>query len=137
MSSTQGRALSAIISLCLAGCRPSYAVNVRVPVDVTASVSVAGRWTSSWGEPTNIHGAVLTLQQHGERVWGGYVSEGAPDGNLEGRLVGNTLQGSWAEVGGEGGGFRFVFEPNGTRFEGTWGLGAYDDNGGVWLGTRE
>ncbi|MEW5743606.1 MAG: hypothetical protein AB1938_32140 [Myxococcota bacterium] len=126
----------AVIQVWGAGCRASYAVNVRFPVDPTLGVNVAGTWKTNWGGPQGFNIAVVTMEQQGDRVTATYVTTGSPNGSFEGRLVGNELRGTWREADGRWGGLRFVFDSTGSRFEGTWGLGEHDDDGGVWDGNR-
>lgn len=94
--------------------------------------SVAGPWTTDWGGQV----AILTLQQNGNVISGGYTTTGAPPGNVSGMLSGNVISGTWNDQGGSVGAFRFVFAPDFRSFRGTWGSGSSAENGGNWDGRR-
>lgn len=122
------------------GCYASYARTVTIPVSSAEVPDLSGTWNTHWSE----YIAVVFLKHEGDRVTGTYTTtatlEGGVDatieGSLEGRLVGNQLRGTWEEGGNRFGAFRFVFDPQGRTFEGTWGRRELDDNGGSWTGTR-
>ncbi len=122
--------------LALTACHASYAVNVRIPVDPAAAVSVAGTWRTQWGAPRGFFDCSLVLEQQGDVVTGSYTSTNNPSGRLTGRLVGNELRASFVEADGLRGSARFVFDASGRGFQGTWGRGESDDDGGIWEGSR-
>lgn len=124
----------ALLLLMSAGCRTSYSSNIRLPVTATP-VGVEGVWQTRWSGQRFINDASLSLTQRGDAVTGIYSTHETPNGRLDGRLQGNELLGDWWEDDRHGR-FRFVFDATATRFEGTWGVADFDDNGGVWEGSR-
>lgn len=99
-----------------------------------AQVNVGGRWNTSGG------GQVLdmTLQQSGTNVTGSYtITSGppGPPGTLIGQLSGNRLTGRWTDEQ-QSGGFTLTFTPDGLTFNGTFGTGRSNSNGGPWMGVR-
>lgn len=85
----------------------------------TSQVSVTGEYTSNWGD--------VRLVQEGSYVRGTYVCCGG--GTIEGRVSQRVLRYHWRQPGGEG---RGVWEIEGGRLLGTWGVGDSESDGGRW-----
>jgi hypothetical protein len=72
--------------------------------------------------------------RQGDRVTGQY-SFGAGQGEIAGRVDGETLTFAWRTATERGRGM-LRSSRDGTRVEGTWGYGDRDAGGGRWTGTR-
>lgn len=83
-------------------------------------------WTGVWETQWRGGGAVMELQQDGERVVGRYPGF---DGQVEGRIEGNQLSGTWSDTAGQGV-FTFVMSPDQKSFMGRFGTGEW------WTGLR-
>lgn len=83
----------------------------------------SGDWQTFW----RTGAAVLSLEQHGDRVTGIYQPD---DGTVEGIVEGRVLRGEWSQPGSSG---RFVFalSEDGQVLTGRFGNGEY------WNGFRE
>ena len=97
------------------------------PSPAPAAVALPS-WTGVW---TSNFGAMRLSQQAG-RVTGSYDYKG---GRIDGELSGNTLRGRWMQDNASGH-FVFHLSADGSRFDGSWGRGAADSDGGPWRGTR-
>ena len=86
--------------------------------------SWAGGWASNFG--------AMRLSQQGSRVTGSYDYKG---GQIDGQISGNTLRGRWTQDNASGH-FVFHLSGDGRRFDGSWGRGGADSDGGAWQGTR-
>lgn len=82
----------------------------------------AGAWDTRWPEG----GALLTLQQNGNRVSGAYPLY---SGRIEGTVDGRRLSGTWTEPD-ETGAFVFVLSEDGNSFMGRFGQDVW------WTGAR-
>ncbi|MBL8311397.1 MAG: hypothetical protein JNL19_13310 [Burkholderiales bacterium] len=110
------------------------AAQVQVPPVATPTppaapaAASAVSWTGDWS--TNF--GAMQLTQRGSHVSGAYDYRG---GRLEGELVANVLRGRWTQDNASG---HFVFQlsADGRRFDGRWGRGTADSDGGVWQGSR-
>lgn len=85
--------------------------------------SWAGEWQTQW----RTGGAVLSLEQDGNRVTGVYTLY---DGQIEGTVKGRKLEGTWSEASGRGGGFLFTLATDSETFIGRF------DSGEWWTGSR-
>lgn len=83
-------------------------------------------WTGVWDTQWRGGGAVMELQQDGNRVIGTYPGFG---GEVEGRIEGNELSGAWFDAAGEGN-LTFVMSPDRQSFMGRFGTGEW------WTGVR-
>lgn len=85
-------------------------------------------WSGAWS--TNF--GAMTLSQAGSQVTGRYDYRG---GRIEGRLDGRVLRGTWIQDNARG---HFVFRlaADGRSFQGRWGRGSADSDGGDWQGSR-
>lgn len=83
-------------------------------------------WTGVWETQWRGGGAVMELQQDGERVVGRYPGF---DGQVEGRIEGNQLSGTWSDTAVQGV-FTFVMSPDQKSFMGRFGTGEW------WTGLR-
>ncbi|MFT3712208.1 MAG: hypothetical protein QM817_31575 [Archangium sp.] len=126
----------------MSGC-VRYVYGISETVSSTPVPDVSGPWNTKWiGGGDYV--AVVTMVQQGERVTATYTTtarpepgvEGTIEGSFEGTITGNELRGRWDEGGDRYGRMRFVFRADGHSFEGTWGHGDQDDDGGEWDGTR-
>ncbi len=90
----------------------------------------AGRFRTDYGL------LVLSTTESGQ-VTGTY-SYGTPavHGRLHGDAEGDRLRFEWIEPNGGGRGV-FDLAEDGASFEGRWGSGASEDDGGVWNGSRD
>lgn len=86
----------------------------------------ASSWTGGWDTRWRGGGAVLDLQQEGNRVTGSYPLYG---GRIEAELRGRELHGRWTE-GDRFGGILFVMAEDGASFMGRF------DTGEWWTGGR-
>lgn len=97
-----------------------------------ASAPAAGVASSTWAGDWRTYFGTMRLQQEGGRVTGWYDYK---NGRIEGMVEGNTVRGRWVQDNAEG---RFIFRlgPDGKTFEGSWGRGASESDGGPWSGRR-
>ena len=79
-------------------------------------------WDTQWRDG----GAVMHLQQDGNRVVGTYPGF---EGLVQGRVDGNQLSGTWTDAAGSGV-FKFSLAPDGQTFMGRFGTGEW------WTGAR-
>lgn len=113
---------------------PLYQVQQQDP----PALNVAGVWTTSFGnrpcdQPQEQAELLLRLRQNGTDVSGWYSYRTNPDkplGDLEGKLCGNILAGTWGPTivpppppSADNGTFHFTFTPDGKSFTGGWGHG--------------
>lgn len=92
----------------------------------SAALSDPRDWSGVWDTQWRDGGAVLHLQQDGNRVVGTYPGF---EGSVEGRIDGNQLSGTWRDVAGSGE-FTFSISPDGQSFMGRFGTGEW------WTGVR-
>ena len=83
-------------------------------------------WTGVWDTQWRGGGAVVNLQQDGDRVVGTYPGF---EGLIEGRVDGNQLSGTWTDAAGSGV-FTFSISPDRQTFMGRFGTGEW------WTGAR-
>lgn len=83
-------------------------------------------WTGSWRSFWRGGQALLTLEQTGMTITGGYQPG---DGTVTGVVEGMVVTGTWSQAGNEGG-FEFALAPDGQSFVGRSGNGEY------WNGER-
>lgn len=81
----------------------------------------AVNWTGVWDSRWRDGGALLFLEQDGQRVSGVYPTL---DGVVEGRIEGRRLAGEWRDPGGAGS-FTFTLSPDGRSFMGRFGTGEW------------
>ena len=83
-------------------------------------------WSGVWDTRWRDGGAVMILQQAGDRVVGTYPTL---DGIVHGQVAGNVLSGAWRDAGGSGT-FIFAISPDRQSFMGRFGSGEW------WTGSR-
>ncbi|MGH6881594.1 mechanosensitive ion channel domain-containing protein [Hypericibacter sp.] len=94
---------------------------------VASSVAHAdGSWSGTWATAWRDGGAILSLEQQGDRVTGTYPLYG---GRVEAVAKGQRLDGRWFE-GDKSGTFLFVMGRDGNSFSGRF------DTGEWWTGAR-
>lgn len=105
-----------------AGASPPTAPGAGTPA--TAGDAWSGAWSTNFG--------AMTLARSGRQVTGRYDYRG---GRIEGLLDGQVLRGTWIQDNARGH-FVFHLSPDGRSFQGRWGRGAADSDGGEWRGSR-
>lgn len=90
--------------------------------------AVNGVWAGAWQTDFG----AMRLQVEGGRVVGRYDYK---NGRIEGVIEGNTMRGRWVQDNAQGG-FIFRLSPDGRSFDGRWGRGASETDGGPWAGRR-
>ncbi|HKL53415.1 MAG TPA: mechanosensitive ion channel family protein, partial [Wenzhouxiangellaceae bacterium] len=105
-----------------------YARNLILILLLLSSASAVGApdWTGVWDTQWRGGGAVMELQQYGDRVEGTYPGF---EGLIRGRVTGDQLSGTWADAAGQGV-FTFVMSPDRQSFMGRFGTGEW------WTGLR-
>ena len=83
-------------------------------------------WTGVWDTQWRDGGAVMHLQQDGNRVIGTYPGF---EGLIQGQVDGNQFSGTWTDAAGSGV-FTFSLAPDGQTFMGRFGTGEW------WTGAR-
>ena len=83
-------------------------------------------WSGVWDTRWRDSGALMILQQAGDRVVGTYP---AFDGIVQGRVVGNVFSGTWKDADGSGT-FVFAISTDRQSFMGRFGTGEW------WTGSR-
>ena len=83
-------------------------------------------WTGVWDTQWRDGGAVMKLQQDGDRVVGTYPGF---EGFVEGRVENDQFSGTWTDAAGSGV-FTFSISPDGRSFMGRFGTGEW------WTGIR-
>ena len=109
-------------------CRLGLLVLAVVLLALLSSAAVSGPrdWTGVWDTQWRGGGAVVNLQQDGDRVVGTYPGF---EGLIEGRVDGNQLSGTWTDAAGSGE-FKFSSSPDWQTFMGRFGTGEW------WTGAR-
>ena len=92
----------------------------------STAVSGAQDWTGVWDTQWRDGGAVMHLQQDGDRVIGTYPGF---EGLIQAQVDGNQLSGTWTDAAGSGV-FTFSLAPDGQTFMGRFGTGEW------WTGVR-
>lgn len=88
---------------------------------------VAADWTGTWETQWRGGGALLRLEQDGNRVTGSYPLY---EGRVEGTVEAQQFSGQWTEASGRSGGFVFSLARDGRTFMGRF------DSGEWWTGKR-
>ena len=97
-------------------------------------VSFAQQLDVSGTYKTNLSGALLTLDQSGNKVTGSYANS---SGKLSGTLDGNVIAGTYRwNSDDDSGKFRFVFSEDGSFFNGKWCLGLSKEPYRSWNGRK-
>ncbi len=104
---------------------PAFAV-VLLALLPSPALSELRDWTGVWDTQWRGGGAVMHLQQDGNRVVGTYPGF---EGIVQGRVDGNQLSGTWTDTAGSGK-FTFSIAPDGQTFMGRFGTGEW------WTGAR-
>jgi len=101
---------------------------VIVLLALLASPALSGPrdWTGVWDTQWRGGGAVVNLQQDGNRVIGSYPGF---EGLIQGQVDGNQFSGTWTDAAGSGV-FTFSLAPDGQTFMGRFGTGEW------WTGAR-
>lgn len=107
---------------------PAAGANPPTPPGAALPAAAGDAWTGAWS--TNF--GAMTLARSGQQVTGRYDYRG---GRIEGQLQGQVLRGTWVQDNARGH-FVFRLSPDGRSFEGRWGRGAADSDGGEWKGAR-
>lgn len=108
----------------LAHCLGLVIALAALPLSLAAAE--ATDWTGVWDTQWRNGGAVMELQQRGDRVVGSYPGFG---GSIDGKISGNQLSGTWSDAAGEGV-LTFVMSPDQQSFMGRFGTGEW------WTGVR-
>lgn len=87
----------------------------------------SGSWDTNWGP--------VTIVQKGDRATGSY--SGRFKGKLEGDVIQNRFNFRWFQPNGEWGRGYFILSADGGSFNGRWGGGESDSDGGAWNGRRK
>ncbi|MEI6161630.1 MAG: hypothetical protein WCP77_17485, partial [Roseococcus sp.] len=106
--------------------RPGFAAAILLLLAVLTGMAQAQTWTGGWDTRWRGGGAVLDLEQEGNRVTGTYPLYG---GRIEAEVRGRELHGRWIE-GDRFGSILFVMAEDGTNFMGRF------DTGEWWTGGR-
>lgn len=105
----------------------ALAVGLSLAASGWASAEASESWAGTWQTQWRGGGAILRLQQEGDKVTGVYPLY---EGRVEGRASGRKLEGRWFEESGREGTFLFSLSPEGDAFMGR------SDGGEWWTGSR-
>ena len=107
--------------------RPGFAAAILLLLAVLTGMAQAQTWTGGWDTHWRGGGAVLDLEQEGNRVTGTYPLYG---GRIEAEVRGRELHGRWIE-GDRFGSILFVMAEDGTNFMGRFDT-ANGGRAGAW-----